>query len=143
MPREEKNTHKPKEAASNFLTSSVEEIKKVTWPTRHKAVRLTLLVLGFCFASAIIIGFVDFVLNMGHQALIDLAPQQTTVETPSIGDVTAVTQPQSQQTAGQTQQTSQGTQTITPPATQTTQQTPATSQQTSSTKTQQTQPSQS
>lgn len=130
MPSGEK-AHKHVEEKSNFLADSVEEIKKVTWPTRQKAVRLTLLVLGFCFVSAIVIGLVDYVLSLGHQALIDVAPQQTLptiIDEPiPTGDVT-VTQEQTQATEESTQMT-QDTQQQDSTQTQTETQQPANTQQ--------------
>lgn len=67
----------------DYLQESFQELKKVTWPTRNQAVRLTLLVLGFCFASAIVIGAMDALFNYGHQKLVDYAatvnPQEVVI----------------------------------------------------------------
>jgi len=57
----------------DYLQESHQELKKVTWPTRNQAVRLTLLVLGFCLAAAIVIGAMDAIFSFGHQKLIDYA----------------------------------------------------------------------
>jgi preprotein translocase subunit SecE len=39
------------------------ELRKVTWPTRREAVRLTLIVLGVTVAMAAFLGVIDFVLT--------------------------------------------------------------------------------
>lgn len=48
--------------ASAFLHGAVEELHHVRWPTRQQAVRLSLIVIAFVFASAVIFGVVDFLL---------------------------------------------------------------------------------
>jgi preprotein translocase subunit SecE len=70
----------------HYLQESVQELKRVTWPTRNQAVRLTVLVLSFCFVCAIVIGTLDYVFGFGRQKLIELAPPATTST-----DVTATT----------------------------------------------------
>lgn len=60
-------------AMVDYLQDSVQELKKVTWPTRNQAVRLTLLVLGFCIAAAVVIGVIDGLFGFGHQKLVDYA----------------------------------------------------------------------
>ena len=47
---------------SDFLRGAVEELHHVRWPTRHQAVRLSLIVIAFVFGTAIIFGIVDFIL---------------------------------------------------------------------------------
>ena len=49
-----------KDAISNYIKSSVEEIRKVTWPTTNQAVRITIIVLVFTLVSAALIGLVDY-----------------------------------------------------------------------------------
>jgi preprotein translocase subunit SecE len=39
------------------------DLRKVTWPTRREAVRLTLIVLGVTVAMAAFLGVIDFVLT--------------------------------------------------------------------------------
>ena len=81
-----------------YFQESIMEMKKVTWPTKHQAVRLTLLVLGFCVAAAIVIGLVDAVFSFGHQKLIDYAASvnpaeviySDTAPTPVTGNETSV-----------------------------------------------------
>lgn len=43
-----------------FLEDILSELKKVMWPSRQELVRLTLMVLAVCVATAIILGLVDF-----------------------------------------------------------------------------------
>jgi len=56
-----------------YLQESFLEMKKVTWPTRNQAIRLTLLVLGFCVGAAVVIGAMDALFSYGHQQLINYA----------------------------------------------------------------------
>ena len=60
-----------------YFEDSYSEIRKVQWPTKNTAVRLTFLVLGFVFAVALIIGILDFVFGAGYRGLLDLAPRQS------------------------------------------------------------------
>jgi preprotein translocase SecE subunit len=60
-------------AASNYFTDSFSELKKVTWPSKSKAFRLSMIVLAFCFSAAIVIGLVDFLLNEGYGQLLILS----------------------------------------------------------------------
>jgi preprotein translocase subunit SecE len=46
--------------ARSFATSEAQvELRKVTWPTREEALRLTLIVLGFTLAAMIFLGALD------------------------------------------------------------------------------------
>jgi len=74
--------------AVEYIQESYLEMKKVTWPTRNQAIRLTLLVLGFCVAAAIVIGAMDAAFSYGHQALINYA---ATVNPQEITDTSAAT----------------------------------------------------
>ncbi len=60
----------------NYLQASVEELRKVTWPTRNQAIRLTFLVLGFCIVVAILLGILDFVFGFGYRSLLELGPER-------------------------------------------------------------------
>lgn len=100
---------KKKNALLAYLENSYQEIRKVAWPTRNKAIRLTFLVLGFVMVVALIIGVLDYVFGIGNRAVLELAPDRalpTVQETESVqpvpegdlpegaievGDVTAVT----------------------------------------------------
>ena len=52
---------------TRYLKSSLEELSKVTWPTKNQAVKLTAIVLVFCLIVAFTLGFVDY----GLQILMD------------------------------------------------------------------------
>jgi preprotein translocase subunit SecE len=65
-------------ALVNYFQSSVAELRKVTWPTKNRAIRLTFLVLGFCVVTAIILGILDYSFSEGHKALLEISPAQTT-----------------------------------------------------------------
>ncbi len=45
-----------------FASSVVEEMKKVTWPTRQETVRLTIVVIGISLIIALYIGIIDVLL---------------------------------------------------------------------------------
>ena len=53
----------------NYFEESYQEIRKVSWPTRTQAIRLTFLVLGFCFVAAAIIGAIDYGFSEGYMDL--------------------------------------------------------------------------
>lgn len=66
-------TKKPN-PVTDYIESSLQEIRKVTWPTRQQAVRMTVLVIGFCLVAAVILGAVDFVFNLGYRKLVEISP---------------------------------------------------------------------
>jgi preprotein translocase SecE subunit len=80
-------------AIVDYLEESFQELKKVTWPTRNQAVKLTILVLVFCLISAVVIGAVDAILSYGHQKMIDVAPQGTSTAAATETPYTAEAQP--------------------------------------------------
>jgi preprotein translocase subunit SecE len=45
---------------TNYLKQSVQEMKKVNWPTRKETTRYTLGVLGLSSIVAVVLGFIDF-----------------------------------------------------------------------------------
>lgn len=71
---ESKKIKMKQNALVNYVQASIEELRKVTWPTRNQAVRLTFLVLGFVFVTAAILGVLDYAFSTGHQALLNLSP---------------------------------------------------------------------
>ncbi len=66
-------TEKKPNPVVNYAVESVMELKRVTWPTGKKAVRLTVIVLAFCLAFAAFVGLLDWGLNFGYNQLLDLA----------------------------------------------------------------------
>ncbi|MCF7794788.1 preprotein translocase subunit SecE [Patescibacteria group bacterium] len=47
----------------NYIKASIEEMKKVTWPTKKETARYTWLVIGLSLAIAAFLGLLDFVFN--------------------------------------------------------------------------------
>ena len=43
-----------------FISDIISELKKVMWPSREELVRLTLMVLGVCIVTALVLGLVDY-----------------------------------------------------------------------------------
>ena len=66
----------------NYFQESYEELKKVTWPTRNQAIKLTFIVIGFCIVLSLFVGVLDFGFNLGYRSLVDfstkVAPPSTT-----------------------------------------------------------------
>lgn len=62
-----------KNAFIKYVTDSFQELRKVTWPTRNQALRLTVLVLGFCLFMALVIGVFDGLFNAGYKYLLTLS----------------------------------------------------------------------
>ena len=54
---------------SNYISGSIEELRKVAWPTRNQAVRSTLLVLSISIVLLIFIGILDFAFQNGYDYL--------------------------------------------------------------------------
>jgi preprotein translocase SecE subunit len=54
-----------------YLQSSIEEMKKVTWPTRKETRNYTLMVIGISLGVAALLGAVDFVFTMGINVLLN------------------------------------------------------------------------
>lgn len=54
----------------NYLKSSKDELKKVSWPTKKETIKLTLIVLGMSAFVAIFLGVLDYIFNFGLSILI-------------------------------------------------------------------------
>ncbi len=54
----------------NYFVSSYQEIKKVSWPTRHQVINLALSLLVLCLVVIIFIGFFDFLFLEGTRIFI-------------------------------------------------------------------------
>jgi preprotein translocase subunit SecE len=52
-------------ASQNFAQSVVDELKKVTWPTKKETIRLTTIVIGISLIIALYIGIIDVLLAKG------------------------------------------------------------------------------
>jgi preprotein translocase subunit SecE len=51
---------KPKRSRLAFIRDIIDELKKVTWPTRREATRLTIMVIGVCALMGIFLGAIDY-----------------------------------------------------------------------------------
>ena len=51
---------KPGKKRFQFVSDIIGELRKVTWPTRAEALRLTGLVIAFTVAVAIVLGVIDY-----------------------------------------------------------------------------------
>ncbi|MDO8609539.1 MAG: preprotein translocase subunit SecE [bacterium] len=49
----------------NIATDLIEELKKVTWPTRKETIRLTTIVIAISLIIGIYIGIIDVLLTKG------------------------------------------------------------------------------
>jgi preprotein translocase subunit SecE len=54
---------KKQNAIARFINETVGELRKVTWPTRDEALRLTAIVMVVLFSSAIFLGIIDALLT--------------------------------------------------------------------------------
>lgn len=68
-----------KNSLIQYFQDSFEELKKVTWPTRNQAIKLTFIVIGFCLVFSVFVGALDEVFNYGYIQLVaysqKVAPQ--------------------------------------------------------------------
>ncbi len=48
---------------ANYIKASIEEMKKVTWPSKKETIRYTWLVIGLSLAIAAFLGLLDFIFN--------------------------------------------------------------------------------
>ncbi len=46
-----------------YITEAIAELHQVRWPTRHQAIRLSVIVIGFTVIMASIFGFIDYALS--------------------------------------------------------------------------------
>ena len=54
-----------------YIKSSIEEMKKVSWPTKKETYNYTLLVIGVSVAVAMFLGGLDYFFNMGLESIIN------------------------------------------------------------------------
>jgi preprotein translocase subunit SecE len=54
-----------------YLRETRGELRKVTWPTREEAQRLTAIVLGVTFLMALFLGALDFLFSTGVKSLVE------------------------------------------------------------------------
>jgi preprotein translocase subunit SecE len=51
---------KPKRSRIAFIRDIIDELRKVTWPTRREAIRLTIMVIIVCGVVGIFLGALDY-----------------------------------------------------------------------------------
>ncbi len=56
---------------TNYIRESVQEMKKVTWPTKKETYNYTLLVIGVSIGVAAFLGILDYIFNFGFQFIIN------------------------------------------------------------------------
>ncbi|MFZ2026576.1 MAG: preprotein translocase subunit SecE [Microgenomates group bacterium] len=54
---------------TQFANGIVEELKKVTWPTREQTTRLTIIVIGISLIIGVYVGIIDVLLTKGLEVL--------------------------------------------------------------------------
>jgi preprotein translocase subunit SecE len=55
---------------TGYIKSSIEEMKKVTWPTKKETQNYTFLVIGISLAVAAFLGALDYVFTIGLELII-------------------------------------------------------------------------
>lgn len=55
---------------TDYLKGSIEEMKKVTWPTKKETKNYTFLVIGISLGMAAFLGLLDYVFNFGLEKII-------------------------------------------------------------------------
>jgi len=55
---------------TNYIKASIEEMKKVTWPTKKETKNYTLLVIGISLAVAAFLGTLDYIFSFGLELFI-------------------------------------------------------------------------
>lgn len=55
----------------NYIKASIEEMKKVTWPTKKETYNYALLVIGISLFVALFLGALDYIFSLGLQKLIN------------------------------------------------------------------------
>ena len=59
---------------TTYLQETMVELRKVTWPTREDAMRLSGIVLATTVVSAVVLGFYNYLLTLGLELLLRLIP---------------------------------------------------------------------
>ena len=56
---------------SEYFLGSIEEMKKVTWPTKKETKNYTLLVIGISLAVAAFLGALDYIFTIGLELILN------------------------------------------------------------------------
>lgn len=59
-------------AITRYIKGSLEELGKVTWPTKNQAVKLTAIVFVFVLISALALTIIDFSFNQIYNYILNL-----------------------------------------------------------------------
>ncbi len=57
-------------ALTTYIRESYEELRRVTWPTKSQAIRLSAIVLSFVLVAAVFVGLLDYVFHLGYAQLL-------------------------------------------------------------------------
>lgn len=57
---------------TNYIKASIEEMKKVTWPTKKETYSYTILVIGISLGVAAFLGILDYFFNWGLEYILKL-----------------------------------------------------------------------
>ena len=55
---------------TEYLKGAIEEMKKVTWPTKKETQNYTMMVIGISIGMAIFLGVLDFAFSKGIEMII-------------------------------------------------------------------------
>ncbi len=53
----------------NFASDVVEELKKVSWPSKNETIRLTMIVVGISLIIGLYVGIIDILLAKGLEII--------------------------------------------------------------------------
>lgn len=60
-------------AITTYINECLTELRHVRWPTRHQAVRLSIVVIAFTFICGIVLGALDYGLSEGLEYILNFA----------------------------------------------------------------------
>ena len=55
---------------TTYIKESIEEMKKVTWPTKKETYNYTILIIGISLAMALFLGLLDYGFSQGMKAIL-------------------------------------------------------------------------
>lgn len=59
----------------NYIKDSIDEIKKVTWPTSNQAIKICIITVVFTLISALAITGLDFSFRKGYDQVLEMSPK--------------------------------------------------------------------
>lgn len=57
---------------TNYLKDSVNELKKVSWPSREDTIKYSYIVIAVSLGVAVFFGVLDYILNIGFEYLVGI-----------------------------------------------------------------------